>query len=225
MRKLLVIAIFSFTLCLHAQYPTALLSVADTTVVFISPVHPGTIVLCEGDSCLIMIQDSSYDVGDNLHDVITDGSYVEIGGSHARLGAYIPEDSTIVQTIGTTPEFLGNEGDSKFVNILSSGHWSFDGDTLQYSDGHAMFLIGYDGAMSCNNNGITAHFSISINDVIQQQLSNATYLKTSGELFDIGGVSNLCSISNGDKIKILIWADGTTTATIDHFSIHAIQIR
>jgi len=162
-------------------------------------------------------------------DVCIDGDLDVIGnvytGDSIRIGAYIPTDSTQTTTVGVdTWLFLGNGASNKFINLYTSG-FGFTGDTLQYTATDDNYLhIEYGGSISCNSSSETVSVTISVNDVVQPQLTGSTFCKTSGESYPIAGLSNLLQVSQNDKIKILIKSDSGTVITTNSFSISAFKI-
>ena len=144
----------------------------------------------------------------------------------SRIGAYIPEDSTQTTAVGVdTWTFLGAGDNNKFVNIYTTDKFSFTGDTLQYIGTDSIYLhIEYGGALSCNTNSETVHFTILIDDVEQEQFTAATYCKTADELYAIAGLSNIVYIGPNDTIKIMVKSNSATTVTTQHFSISAYRI-
>ena len=143
-----------------------------------------------------------------------------------RLGAYVPVDSTLTTELGVdTWTFLGDGENSKFVNIHSSDHFDFCGDTLCYIGTPTIYLyIEYGGTTQVDTPAESMHCTIFINDTEAEQFTGVTFCKTADEQYPIAGISNIVQVSTNDKIKIMVKSLSATTNICDYFSISAHKI-
>ncbi len=144
----------------------------------------------------------------------------------ARVGAYVPEDSTLSQVIAADVfEFMGEGGTNKFVNIYAN-QFSFDGDTLTYNGTDSIYVhIEWGGTVSSDAVNTDVYVTIYVNDVEQPQLKTSSRTATAGELYPLAGVSNIALLPPDATIKIYVMANKDCTLTFPCFStsLHKIQ--
>lgn len=124
----------------------------------------------------------------------------------AKVGAYIVTPATTTTTNPNEYYFLK----STFANT-ETYNFGFTGDTLQYQNGSGYVLMGsYSLTFSTNKTNVTVTVAVSINDVVNTLSITSSYMKTSGDAYDLHGLI-FAKANHDDKIKILIKSDQSGT--------------